>query len=50
MALDSQTALEALKKVMDPELRRDIVSLGMVKNLRVSCCEVEISASFPSIS
>ncbi len=35
MALDAQTALEALKKVMDPELRRDIVSLGMVKDLRV---------------
>ena len=35
MALDPQTALEALKKVMDPELRRDIVSLGMVKDLRV---------------
>ena len=35
MALDPQTALEALKKVMDPELHRDIVSLGMVKDLRV---------------
>jgi ATP-binding protein involved in chromosome partitioning len=35
MALDPQTALAALKHVMDPELRRDIVSLGMVKDLRV---------------
>jgi ATP-binding protein involved in chromosome partitioning len=35
MALDSKTALDALKKVLDPELRRDIVSLGMVKDLRV---------------
>jgi ATP-binding protein involved in chromosome partitioning len=35
MALDTQAALESLKKVMDPELRRDIVSLGMVKDLRV---------------
>ena len=25
--------LEALKKVQDPEILRDIVSLGMVKNL-----------------
>jgi ATP-binding protein involved in chromosome partitioning len=31
---DSKTALEALKKVMDPEVPRDIVSLGMVKDLR----------------
>jgi ATP-binding protein involved in chromosome partitioning len=35
MALDPKTALDALKKVMDPELRRDLVSLGMVKDLRV---------------
>ncbi|HEX9244226.1 MAG TPA: iron-sulfur cluster carrier protein ApbC [Anaeromyxobacter sp.] len=35
MALDSNAALEALRKVMDPELRRDLVSLGMVKDLAV---------------
>jgi ATP-binding protein involved in chromosome partitioning len=35
MPLDNTAALEALKKVMDPELHRDIVSLGMVKNLAV---------------
>jgi ATP-binding protein involved in chromosome partitioning len=36
MALDNAAALEALKKVMDPELHRDLVSLGMVKDLSVS--------------
>jgi ATP-binding protein involved in chromosome partitioning len=36
MPLDDKTALEALRKVMDPELRRDLVSLGMVKDLAVS--------------
>jgi ATP-binding protein involved in chromosome partitioning len=36
MPLDQQTALEALKKVMDPELKRDLVSLGMVKDLKVT--------------
>ncbi|HUL60740.1 MAG TPA: Mrp/NBP35 family ATP-binding protein [Anaeromyxobacteraceae bacterium] len=30
---DQNAALEALRKVMDPELRRDLVSLGMVKDL-----------------
>lgn len=35
MALDQNAALDALKKVMDPELHRDLVSLGMVKDLRV---------------
>ncbi|HTN52531.1 MAG TPA: iron-sulfur cluster assembly protein, partial [Anaeromyxobacter sp.] len=35
MPLDNAAALEALKKVMDPELRRDLVSLGMIKDLAV---------------
>jgi ATP-binding protein involved in chromosome partitioning len=35
MALDNTAALDALKKVMDPELHRDLVSLGMVKDLAV---------------
>jgi ATP-binding protein involved in chromosome partitioning len=35
MTLDAQAALAALKKVIDPELRRDLVSLGMVKDLAV---------------
>jgi ATP-binding protein involved in chromosome partitioning len=35
MTLDAQAALAALKKVIDPELRRDLVTLGMVKDLAV---------------
>jgi ATP-binding protein involved in chromosome partitioning len=35
MPLDNAAALEALRKVLDPELRRDLVSLGMVKDLAV---------------
>jgi ATP-binding protein involved in chromosome partitioning len=35
MPLDPNAALDALRKVMDPELRRDLVSLGMVKDLAV---------------
>ena len=31
-----EQVLAALKKVQDPELHRDIVSLGMVKNLAVT--------------
>jgi ATP-binding protein involved in chromosome partitioning len=35
MPLDQKTALDALRKVMDPELHRDLVSLGMVKDVVV---------------
>lgn len=42
MALDPKTALEALKKVQDPELRRDLVSLGMVKDLEVKGDQVSL--------
>lgn len=35
MPLDTAAALEALKKVKDPELHRDLVSLGMIKDLVV---------------
>jgi ATP-binding protein involved in chromosome partitioning len=35
MAATTDTVLAALKKVQDPELHRDIVSLGMVKDLKV---------------
>ncbi len=35
MPIDPTTALDALRKVNDPELHRDLVSLGMVKDLVV---------------
>ena len=35
-AVTNDAVLEALKKVQDPEIHRDIVSLGMVKNLAVT--------------
>ncbi len=34
--VSEERVLEALRKVQDPELHRDIVSLGMVKNLAVA--------------
>ena len=34
--ITQESVLDALRKVQDPELHRDIVSLGMVKNLDVS--------------
>ena len=34
--ITQENVLDALRKVQDPELHRDIVSLGMVKNLDVS--------------
>ncbi len=40
--MDDRDALEALRKVMDPELHRDLVSLGMVKDLRVDGASVRL--------
>lgn len=34
--ISKEAIIEALKKVQDPEIHRDIVSLGMVKDLQVS--------------
>jgi ATP-binding protein involved in chromosome partitioning len=41
--LTEQRILEALRKVQDPELHRDIVSLGMVKNLAVDHGQVKFT-------
>lgn len=35
MALDEKSVLDVLRRVKDPDLGRDIVSLGFVKNLRI---------------
>src|SRR6476646_4832857 len=35
MALEQSAVLDALKVVRDPDLNRDIVSLGFIKNLTV---------------
>src|SRR5512145_2797701 len=43
MAIDRDTALEALKKVKDPELGRDLVTLGMVKELAVTGGAVKVN-------
>lgn len=39
-----QEVLDVLKKVIDPELKRDIVSLGMISDVRV--CEGTVSFKF----
>src|SRR5437868_7493482 len=36
MQADQSSVLEALKVVKDPDLHRDIVSLGFIKNLEIS--------------
>jgi ATP-binding protein involved in chromosome partitioning len=41
--LTEQSILEALRSVQDPELHRDIVSLGMVKNLAVDHGQVRFT-------
>jgi len=43
MALDQQSVLDALKVVVDPDLHRDIVSLGFVKNVKISGGDVSFT-------
>ena len=43
MAIDRDSALEALKKVKDPELGRDLVTLGMIKELAVTGGAVKVN-------
>src|SRR5438067_2380561 len=43
MALDNQQVLAALRTVKDPELFKDIVTLGMVKDVRVDGQNVDLT-------
>jgi len=42
MPIDPRTALDALRTVNDPELHRDLVSLGMIKDLAVDGTAVSL--------
>ena len=42
MPIDNASALAALRKVNDPELHKDLVSLGMVKDLVVEGTAVSL--------
>lgn len=48
MALTEQDVLAALKSVKDPELHRDIVSLGMVKRVEISGTRVALAIELTS--
>src|SRR5215475_9179522 len=40
MPVEQASVLEALKVVQDPDLHRDIVSLGFIKQLKIDCGRV----------
>ena len=41
--ISQEKIIEALRKVQDPELHRDIVSLGMVKDLDIDTGRVRFT-------
>src|SRR4051794_37987219 len=43
MAVDREQVMSALRTVIDPELFKDIVSLGMVKDVRIDGSTVEVT-------
>jgi ATP-binding protein involved in chromosome partitioning len=43
MSLDQQSVLDALKLVTDPDLHRDIVSLGFIKDLKIDAGRVSFT-------
>jgi ATP-binding protein involved in chromosome partitioning len=43
MSLDQQSVLDALRVVTDPDLHRDIVSLGFIKELRIDAGRVSFT-------
>lgn len=46
MNISQEAVLEALKKVKHPEHRKDLVTLGMVENIKISGSEVRFSLRF----
>ena len=42
MNLSRDAIIEALKTVMDPELKRDLVSLGMIKEIAIDNGKISI--------
>ena len=47
MPINPQDVIKALSSVKDPELNRDIVSLGFVKDLEVSDHRVSFTIQLP---
>lgn len=43
MQITEQEILQALRQVQDPDLKRDLVSLGMIRNIRITDTEVEFT-------
>lgn len=43
--LKKEDIIEALKKVMDPELGRDLVSLGMIKDIQIDGTKVRVNVA-----
>ena len=48
MSNDQNDIIERLKSVIDPELNKDIISLGFIKNVAVNAKQVNIDLNLTS--
>lgn len=49
MAITEQAILQALSKVQDPELKKDLVSLGMIRNIKIEGDKVSFSLALTTL-
>ena len=50
MSLTPETILQTLKAIQDPDLHKDIVTLGFVKDVKIQGGSVIIASRTPSIA
>lgn len=48
--LSAEAVREALKRIVDPDLRHDVVSLGFIRALEIDAGRVSVTIELPTFS